>query len=330
MTTASLPDTRDAAPSKPWLAAALARVLLQEDVNFLLTNRIPRRSATLFVGWFSRIETGWVKRLSLGAFRFFADDLALEEARHTDWKSLHDCFIRELREGARPVDPDPMVVVSPCDAIIGAHGRIAGSRVIQAKGFPYTLMDLLGDGDLVKRHEDGCFVTLRLKANMYHRFHAPCAGRVREVVYVSGDTWNVNPIALARVERLFCKNERAILDLDVGGPEQAVTLVPVAAILVASIKLHFLERALDLRYRGKNRIPCDATFEKGDELGYFEAGSTILLFATGGFSFCEGVVEGARIRAGEPLLRGLQPRASTVAPPGASTQPRTKGDLDDR
>jgi phosphatidylserine decarboxylase len=290
----------------PAAAGVLSRVLLQEDINFLLTNRIPRRYATLFMGWFSRIELDWVKRLSLLGFRLFADDLELHEAKKREFSSLHDCFIRELREGARPVDPDPEVVVSPCDAIVGAHGRIRGTEVIQAKGFPYTLMDLLGDAALVKRHEDGMFVTLRLKANMYHRFHAPCDGRVGEVIYVSGDTWNVNPIALQRVERLFCRNERAVIDVRTASGGQAITLVAVAAILVASIKLHFLDEVLDLRYRGENRIACQASFAKGDELGYFECGSTILLFATGGFAFSENVAPGARIRAGEPLLRGLR------------------------
>jgi phosphatidylserine decarboxylase len=297
-------DTRS--PSKTWAAETVTRALLQEDINFLLTNRIPRRWATLFMGWFSRIELDWIRRASLATFRFFADDLELEESKQQDFRSLHDCFIRELKEGARPIDPDPSVVVSPCDAVVGAFGRVEGTRLIQAKGFPYTLEDLLGDDDLVDRHHDGMFVTLRLKSNMYHRFHAPCGGRVKEVVYVSGDTWNVNPIALERVERLFCKNERAVIDLDLGDTGQAVTLVPVAAILVASIKLHFLDQVLSLRYRGKNRIPCDAAFAKGDELGYFQAGSTILLFASGGFTFADNVREGARIRVGEPLLRGLK------------------------
>jgi phosphatidylserine decarboxylase len=305
-------DTRS--PEKTWAASAVTRALLQEDINFLLTNRIPRRWATLFMGWFSRIELDWIRRASLATFRFFADDLELEDSKQQDFRSLQDCFIRELKEGARPIDPDPSVVVSPCDAVVGAFGRVEGTRLIQAKGFPYTLEDLLGEDELVDRHQDGMFVTLRLKSNMYHRFHAPCPGRVKEVVYVSGDTWNVNPIALERVERLFCKNERAVIDLDLGDSSQAITLVPVAAILVASIKLHFLDEVLDLRYRGKNRIPCDAAFEKGDELGYFQAGSTILLFATGGFTFADNIREGARIRVGEPLLRGLRPHDFSRVP----------------
>ena len=287
---------------------SLTRVFLQEDVNFLLTNRIPRRYATLFMGWFSRIESPLLTRLALAMWRPFAD-LRLDEARTHEFNSLRECFTRELRPGARPIDPDPDVVVSPCDAIVGACGRIDGTSLIQAKGFPYTLMDLLGDRELVDKHRDGWFVTLRLTASMYHRFHAPCDARIRGVTYVSGDTWNVNPIALRRVERLFCKNERVILDLDLPEPGRALTLVPVAAILVASVQLRFLDHPLDLRYRGPNRIACDVAARRGEELGYFQHGSTIVVFASGGARLCESVVEGATIRVGRPLFRWSAPGA---------------------
>ena len=153
------------------------------------------------------------------------------------------------------------------------------------------------------RYRNGVYVTLRLKSTMYHRFHAPCNCHVSAVNYISGDTWNVNPIALKRVERLYCKNERAVIDLELANPAHAITLVPVAAILVASIKLHCLETALNLKYQGPNHIPCDATFAKGDEMGYFEHGSTIIVFASKGFHLCDGIVKGATIRMGEKLLK---------------------------
>lgn len=285
------------------MASLLSRVLLQEDINFLLTNRIPRRYATLLMGWFSRIESEPLARASIAVWRLFADDLDLGEARETRFRSLHECFVRELKPGARPPDPDPAVIASPCDAVVGACGRVRGTEVIQAKGFPYTLQDLLADPALVERHRDGMFVTLRLRSSMYHRFHAPCDCRVERVVYVSGDTWNVNPIALRRVEKLFCKNERAVIDLVLPEPDQALTLVPVAAILVAGIKLHCLGEVLDLRYRGPNVLSCDASYKKGDELGYFQSGSTILVLASGGFELCDAVTTGAVLRAGQPLLR---------------------------
>ncbi len=292
---------------KSWLTKISPRLPRKfspkEDINFLITNRLPRRWATLFMGRFSRIEVRWVRALSIGMWRTFSRELDLSDAKKSKFSSLHDCFIRELQDGSRPIDPNPSTITSPCDAIIGTHGRIDGDTVIQAKGFPYRLTDLFHDDELVERHRGGTFITMRLKASMYHRFHAPTDCRVRGVTYVSGDTWNVNPIALKRVEQLFCKNERAVIDLDLGDPNRALTLVPVAAILVASIKLHFLDDVLSLEYRGPNRIPCDATFRKGDEMGYFQHGSTILLFANGDFELCPELREGSRVRVGEPLLR---------------------------
>jgi phosphatidylserine decarboxylase len=280
----------------------LLRVLQQEDINFLLTNRIPRRLATQLIGRFSRIEQPLVRDASIGVWQLFSD-LDLREAKKTHFRSMHDCFTRELKEGARPIDSRPDILVSPCDAIVGACGTIAGTELYQAKGFPYTLEDLLGDRALVEAHRDGRYVTLRLTSSMYHRFHAPHDGRIERVIYISGDTWNVNPIALKRVERLFCKNERAVVQTKLAVNGQPVTLVAVAAILVASIRLHCLDAPLNLHHSGPNVLPCNAAFRKGDELGWFEHGSTIIVFAPEGFALCDNVSEGARLRVGEPLMR---------------------------
>jgi phosphatidylserine decarboxylase len=280
----------------------IARFALQEDLNFLLTNRIPRHLTTRFMGWWSRIENPVVRDLSIGMWRLFADP-DLEEAAKPEFTSLHDCFIRSLKPGARPIDPDPAMLVSPCDAIVGASGPIAGVEVIQAKGFPYTLHDLLADPELVDRYRDGQYVTLRLTSSMYHRFHAPHDARVEKVTYISGDTWNTNPIALKRVEKLFCKNERAVLQTRLDVNDQVVTLVAVASILVASIRLHFLDVLLHLRHRGPNQIACSAPFRKGQEMGWFELGSTIVVLAPRGFALCDGVEDGQVIRLGRPLLR---------------------------
>jgi phosphatidylserine decarboxylase len=280
----------------------ILRIFEQEDINFLLTNRIPRRLATQFIGWFSRVEQPLVRDLSIATWRLFSD-LDLSEAKKTQFRSLHDCFVRELKDGARPIDGAAEILVSPCDAIVGACGTIEGTGLYQAKSFPYTLQDLLCDQNLAAAHRDGRYVTLRLTSGMYHRFHAPHDARLDEVIYVSGDTWNVNPIALKRIERLFCKNERAVLRMTLTANGHAVTLVAVAAILVASIRLHALDGALNRDYRGRNVIACDSQYRKGDELGWFEHGSTIIVFAPDGFAFCDGVRDGAAIRVGQPLLR---------------------------
>jgi phosphatidylserine decarboxylase len=279
----------------------IAGLTQQEDLNFLLTNRIPRAAVTRFIGWFSKIERPLVRDFSIACWRMFSD-LDLSEARKTSFNSLHDCFTRELRPGLRPYDPDPSIVASPCDAIVGAFGAIADTELFQIKGAPYSLLDLLADPALVDRHRNGRFITLRLTSSMYHRFHAPADGRIERVTFIHGDTWNVNPIALKRVERLFCKNERAVLQTRLSSGE-ALTLVPVAAILVASIRLHFLDRILNAQSKGPELFPCDVPVVKGDELGWFEHGSTIIVLTPDHFEFCEGISEGTRIRAGQALLR---------------------------
>jgi phosphatidylserine decarboxylase len=284
------------------IRSQVSQILQQEDVNFLLTNRIPRRLLTQFMGWFSRIEQPLVRDVSIAVWRFFSD-LDLSEAKECRFRSLHGCFIRELKDGARPVDQDPTILTSPCDAIVGASGSIRGTELFQIKGCPYSLVDLLGDAQRAAAHRNGRYVTLRLTSSMYHRFHAPHDCRVEEVVYISGDTWNVNPIALKRVEKLFCRNERALIRTRLAAGGHAVTLVPVAAVLVASIRLHFLDVLLNLKHRGPNVMPCNALLSKGEEMGWFEHGSTIIVLAPDGFAVCDNVQEGRAIRVGQPLMR---------------------------
>jgi phosphatidylserine decarboxylase len=279
----------------------LIAVLTQEEhINFLLTNRVPRAALTRFMGWFSKIENPVVRDLSIGCWRLFSD-LDLSEAKTTKFKSLHDCFTRELQTGLRPIDLDSSVIVSPSDGIVGAFGNIENGQLFQIKGAPYALIDLVGDPELVSRYNNGCFVTLRLTSGMYHRFHAPHDAVIERVNFIHGDVWNVNPIALKRIERLFCKNERAVICARLPAGD-LLTLVPVAAILVASIRLHFLQRSFDARTEPRFSVDCNIAVRKGDELGWFEHGSTIIVLVPGTFKVCARIAEGERIKAGEPLF----------------------------
>jgi phosphatidylserine decarboxylase len=284
------------------MGSGLGRFRLLGEINFVVSTLIPRQLATRAFGWFSGIESPVVARAAIAVWRICAD-LRLDEAKTQRFRSVNACFTRELKAGARPVDPDPAVLTSPCDAIVGASGRIRGDELLQAKGSPYTLRELLNDPALVERYRDGLYVTLRLTPSMYHRFHAPYAGSVERVTYIAGDTFNVNPATLKRVAKLLCKNERAVIPFMPGGTDHVVTLVPVAAILVASIRLRFIDTLLSTRYRGATDIPCRASFSKGDEMGWFQHGSTIIVFAPRGFTLCDGVEQGAIIRMGRPLMR---------------------------
>jgi phosphatidylserine decarboxylase len=279
----------------------VGRIVEQQRLNFLLTNRIPRRRLTQFMGWFSKLRGAWISRPSIAIWKFFAD-VDLSDSRETNFQSLHDCFIRELKPGARPIDPDPTLLVSPCDALLGARGTVTGGMLLQAKASSYSLAELLEDPALAKHYDGGSYVTLRLTAGMYHRFHAPFDCTVEQVTYVPGDAWNVNPAALARIDQLFCLNERAILRCRLPTGE-LITLVPVAAILVASIRLHCLKESRPLRARGPRTELCAAHYVKGEEMGWFEHGSTIIALAPAGITLLDGFRDGERVRMGQPLLR---------------------------
>ena len=277
------------------------RLLLNEDLNFLLTNRLPRIATTRLMGRFSRIRSPLLTRLSMAVWRLFTDlDLSDAKLRHFD--SLHACFTRELQAGARTVDPRPEMLASPCDAIVGATGPVQQGQVFQAKGFAYRAEDLFGSIDAAAPFEGGRYLTLRLTSAMYHRFHAPHDAHITHVRHIAGDTWNVNPIALKRVERLFCRNERAVISLQLGDGTP-VALVPVAAILVASLRLHAPALHLHTAYTGADEIDCDVAVAKGQELGWFEHGSTIIVFVPAGFDLAPGIGTGQHIRMGQALLR---------------------------
>ncbi|WP_246098841.1 archaetidylserine decarboxylase [Tepidimonas thermarum] len=276
------------------------RLWAHDTLNYWLSRHVPRAALTHLMGWYSRIDNPVLTRLALALWRRCAD-LDLSEAAPAEYRSLRDVFTRALRPGARPFDPDPTVLCSPCDAIVGACGDVHGTTVWQAKGMPYRLEELMG-ADAAARHANGRYVTLRLTPTMYHRFHAPADWHVHRVRYVSGDVFNVNPPALRRIPRLFCRNERALIEgtLTDGSP---IALVPVAAILVASIRLHFLDVTLHLRWRGAHELPCDAHLPRGQELGWFEHGSTILFFVPAHWRLADGIEPGHTIRAGQALWR---------------------------
>lgn len=285
------------------------RMLLQEDLNFLLTNRIPRNTATRFVGWLSQIQSPLLAAMCIWVWRRFTE-LDLSDSKYQHFDSLHACFTRELKPGARPFDLHEEVLCSPSDAIVGAMGKVEQGTVLQAKGFPYTVADLMGDADLAKAHEGYHYITLRLTSSMYHRFHAPQDLQLTRLSYISGDTWNVNPIALKRIERLFCKNERSVLESTSPDGERDLTLVPVAAILVASMRFHFADITLNMHYTGPQRVDLNVPVKKGDELGWFEHGSTIILFVHPRYQLYPNIQTGERIKAGLALCH----KAVTSAP----------------
>lgn len=169
------------------------------------------------------------------------------------------------------------------------------------KGFAYGIEELLVNPELALKFQGCRYVTIRITASMYHRMHSPLDGVINQVDYIHGDTWNVNPVALKRVEKLFCKNERAVLSgHTVQGEPFAI--VPVAAILVAGIRLHCTGQVFNQNYTGPQRVNTHAPIRKGEELGWFEHGSTIVLFVPPSWKLVPGMEEGGQLRMGQALF----------------------------
>ena len=184
---------------------------------------------------------------------------------------------------------------------------VEGDQGLQVKGSPYSLADLLGDATHARMFSRGRYVTIRLTSGLYHHFHAIHDCRIESVTHIFGDTWNVNPVTLRRGERLFCRNERALIRTTLPTSGHAVTLVAVAAILVAGIRLRFLDISLGPDTKGRRSFPCGRSALKGEELGWFEHGSTMIVLVPDGFTLHDGIREAVTVRVGQPLMRMPRP-----------------------
>jgi phosphatidylserine decarboxylase len=265
----------------------------------MLTNRIPRLFSSWLMGKISKIKHPWFAQPALWLWYQFAD-LSLHEAQKQQFNSIHDCFTRALKPGVRPVDLQAKGT-SPCDGILGVHGLVENGSLLQVKGFPYAMEELLVDPVLAMKFHGHRYLTIRITASMYHRMHSPIDGVVEQVDYIHGDTWNVNPAALKRVEKLFCKNERAVLSGKTAQGEP-FAIVPVAAILVAGIRLHCTGRVFNQNDRGPQRVRTHTPIHKGEELGWFEHGSTIVLLVPPSWNIASGLQEGSRLFMGQALF----------------------------
>ncbi len=219
------------------------------------------------------------------AYRAFARAVGanLEEAELSldAYPSFGDFFARRLRNGARAIDPDRRAIISPCDGVVAAVGTTDNGTLVQAKGRHYTLAELLASEALARKFEGGAYVTIYLSPRDYHRVHTPCAGRIRAYGYVPGALWPVNPRVVERVDGVFARNERVVIELNC--PELGdVALVMVGAAGVGNIVLHGRgdQELSSAALRGageRHRMELDLPVARGDELGAFRLGSTVIL-----------------------------------------------------
>jgi len=237
------------------------------------------------------------------AYRAFARavgaDLGEAELDLRAYTSLGDLFARRLRPGVRTLDPNPHAIPSPCDGVLAALGTADDGVLVQAKGRDYQLSELLVDDELSARLAGGAYATIYLSPRDYHRVHTPVDGVVLRYDYVPGALWSVNPRVAARRERLLSRNERVVITID-AGPLGLVAIVMVGAAGVGNIALAHAPESVTWRAAGElRRIDVNQPVLRGDELGAFRLGSTVVMVFEPGAATLANLDEGAAVRFGE-------------------------------
>jgi phosphatidylserine decarboxylase len=271
---------------------------------------LPQHLLSSWVYELTRSRLPWLKNALIRGFvqRFHPDLSDAEQPDPFAFESFNAFFTRALRAAARPVDPDPAVIVSPVDGSVSQLGRLDGSWLMQAKGHAYTLESLLAtDGSWAEAFRGGAFATLYLAPFNYHRIHMPLAATLRAAWYVPGQLFSVNATTAASVPGLFARNERLVCVFGAG--PLSFALVMIGALFVGSMSTVWHGEVTPRRPRRRADLPLDAsraslTLARGAEVGRFNMGSTvILLLPAGSAEWLTSLAPGSTVRVGQAIAR---------------------------
>lgn len=285
---------------------------MNTDKLFIATQHLlPQHLLSRCVGWLAGCEVSWIKNPLIRAFIKQYDVNMAEAKRQTaeEFSCFNDFFTRELLTGARTVALEDNVITSPADGAVSQLGPIKAGRVFQAKGQDYSLVELLGgDEERAQPFQEGEFATIYLSPKDYHRVHMPITGTLREMIYVPGDLFSVNQTTAENVPRLFARNERVVAIFDTARGPMAMVLV--GAMIVAAIETiwHGLVTPPKREKRvARYGIPENITIEKGDEMGRFLLGSTVILcFPKDTMHWLETQTAGTPLRMGEAIAMTME------------------------
>lgn len=278
-----------------------------DKVKITLQHILPKHALSRLVGKFAAAEAGWFTTWAINAFiksyKINMNEAKLENA--TDFKTFNDFFTRELKPGVRQFSDDAQEIGYPVDGAISQQGDIVDDLLVQAKGFNYSLTSLLGgDEETAAPFQAGKFSCIYLAPKDYHRIHMPMAGTLREMIYVPGELFSVNPLTASNVSDLFARNERvvAIFDTEIG----PLAMVLVGATIVASIETIWAGTVTPpigkdiTRWHYPAAGPDAIKLEKGDEMGRFKLGSTVICaFPANTIEFASGAGPETVTRLGE-------------------------------
>jgi len=273
---------------------------------------VPKHTAARGMGWLARLRLPrWLHRLVVRRYAaWFKVDLSEAEGEIDDFGSLSEFFVRALKPGTRPIDPTPDVLVSPADAKVASVGTIEDGRFVQSPG-RFDRIELLLGADLAgpppidpTRYEGGTYAILYLSPRDYHRVHSPTLSRLHTLRYLPGRLWPVFPPATRRIEELFGRNERLVFAL--ARPNDLLCLVMVGAFGVGRMTSPHLPFPTNGPRGAEDFMPAPApTLERGDEIGRFELGSTVILVAEPGVLEWT-ITPGEAVKVGQAIAHDTQ------------------------
>ncbi|MCO1332964.1 archaetidylserine decarboxylase [Microbulbifer sp. OS29] len=264
----------------------------------------PQHALSRAAGWLANTEIKWIKDPFT---RWFVNKYGvdMQEAKETDctaYRTFNEFFTRELVDGVRPVVDGQQSLACPADGAISQLGQIHNSRIFQAKGQDYSLLELVGgDPEVAAQFNDGHFATVYLSPKDYHRVHMPLAGTLRSMTYVPGQLFSVNTITAENVPRLFARNERLVCVFDTDAGPMAMILV--GAMIVAGIETVWAGQVAPLQRHVRTTDYLEKApihLEKGEEMGRFKLGSTvIMLFGADQVRWLDQLEAESPVRMGE-------------------------------
>ena len=254
-----------------------------DKIKIALQYIMPKHAISRLVGKLAAAKAGWLTTKLISIF-IKAYDINMAEAKlkkATDFTTFNDFFTRELEDGARTINSDEQALCYPVDGKISQQGDIVDGQLIQAKGFDYSLATLLGgDEQTAVSFQGGSFSCIYLAPKDYHRIHMPMAGTLREMIYIPGDLFSVNPLTANNVPNLFARNERVVTIFDTEHGPMAMVLV--GATIVASIETVWAGTITPPAGKDIFKWQYPATgidvihLAKGEEMGRFKLGSTVV------------------------------------------------------
>ncbi len=269
-----------------------------------LQRLLPKHALSRLIAKAAESQTVWLKN-ALIERAIASFDINIDEAESSDindYKSFNSFFTRALKDGARPIESDDRALVSPADGAVSQAGPINHHKIIQAKGSDYSASRLLGDSQQAKSYENGSFATIYLSPRDYHRVHIPTTGKLLSTRYIPGDLFSVNDQTAQALPNLFARNERLVCEFE--SENGNFMVVFVGAMLVAGIETVW--GGFETPGRGAIRetdfSDRELSYKKGDEIGRFKFGSTvILLFQEDRIRWQDSLMPQSDIQMGEKI-----------------------------